>query len=142
MMSNDGLVAFVAPIVHGIDLVEIARIQKLLDDHGDRFLDRVFTAQERAYADAGGVRRVERLAARFAAKEALLKAIGTGLRSGMSWTDIEVCTLPSGEPFIAATGRVAEVASMRGISRWLLSLSHTGGLAMASVIGVSDSPPK
>lgn len=127
-------------VAHGIDLVDIDRIQRMLTEHGDRFLQRVFTSAEQEYAKSGGVRCAERLAARFAAKEAVLKAIGTGLRSGMSWTEIEVRVLPSGAPMIATSGRVAEVTGECGISNWLLSLSHSGGFAIASVIGVSSSP--
>ncbi|MSQ91302.1 MAG: holo-[acyl-carrier-protein] synthase [Phycisphaerales bacterium] len=124
---------------HGIDLVDVERIERMLAEHGERFLERVFTPSEQAYAQSGGARRADRLAARFAAKEAIFKAIGTGLRSGMSWTEIEVRVLPSGAPAIALSGRVAEVAEEQGISGWLVSLSHAGGFAFASVIGLSGS---
>lgn len=125
-------------IAHGIDLVDIARIERMLADHGDRFLQRVFTPLEQQYAQAGGMRGAERLAARFAAKEAVLKALGTGLRSGMSWTEIEVGILPSGAPTLVTTGCVDAVARERTIASWLISLSHSGGFAVASVIGVSS----
>ena len=127
-------------VAHGIDFVDIQRIQQLLSDHGDRFLQRVFTAAEQEYAKSGGVRCAERLAARFAAKEAVLKAIGTGLRTGMTWTDIEVRVLPSGSPTIATSGRVAEIAAQQRIASWLISISHSGGFAIASVIGISPKP--
>ncbi|MDA0214240.1 MAG: holo-ACP synthase [Planctomycetota bacterium] len=126
-------------VAHGIDLVDIERIQRMLNEHGDRFLQRVFTSTEQEYAKSGGVRCSERLAARFAAKEAVLKAIGTGLRTGMTWTDIEVRVLPSGAPMIATSGRVAEIAVSRGIATWLISISHSGGFAIASVIGISST---
>ncbi len=126
-------------IAHGIDLVDIARIERMLADHGDRFLQRVFTTAEQEYSKAGGLRCAERLAARFAAKEAVLKALGTGLRSGMSWTEIEVRVLPSGAPSLVTTGCVGDVARQRTITAWLISLSHSGGFAVASVIGVSSA---
>lgn len=125
---------------HGIDLVEIARIERMLIDHGEQFLGRVFTAHEQGAAEALGRRRTERLAARFAAKEATLKAIGTGLRSRMCWTDIEVVTLPTGAPSLRLSGEVGRVADQQGIRRWLISLSHAGGFAMASVLALSESP--
>src|SRR5690606_37134845 len=79
---------------HGIDLVENARIAEMLERHGDRFLARVFTEQERSCVMRHEKRRVERLAARFAAKEAIAKALGTGISDGISWTDIEVVSEP------------------------------------------------
>ncbi len=125
-----------APIAHGIDLVEVARIDGMVAAHGDRFLERVFTSGERAYALAGGVQCAQRLSARFAAKEALLKALGTGMSTGMAWTDIEVCATATGAPTLVLSGGAAIVARDLGISNWMLSLTHTGGFAMASVIGV------
>ncbi len=118
---------------HGVDLVQVARIQASIDRHGERFLDRVFTGAEQAYA-AGSKRRVEHLAARFAAKEAALKALGTGWRSGIAWTDVEVVSQPSGAPALRITGRAAEIAAKRGITAWHISLSHTDQQALASVI--------
>ena len=85
---------------HGIDLVEVSRIAELLERHGERFLERCFTAAERGYSDASVKRREEHLAARFAAKEAVLKALGTGWRDGIAWTDIEVVRRPSGQPLV------------------------------------------
>lgn len=123
------------PAVHGVDLVEVARIARLLAEHPERFLERVFTPGERDYCLAGR-RRDEHLAARFAAKEATLKALGTGWRSGIAWTDVEVSLLPSGAPVLRLQGRAAQVASEQGVSRWLVSLSHTPEYAMASVIGL------
>lgn len=127
-------------IAHGVDLVEIARIEGMIADHGDRFLERIFTAKERAYATAGGAQCAQRLSARFAAKEAVLKALGTGMSTGMSWTDIEVCTLATGAPALALTGGAAAAARALGVSSWMISLTHTGGFAMASVIGLRSHP--
>jgi len=124
---------------HGIDLVEISRIERMLADHGEAFLARVFTAHEQQAAEAIGLRRAERLAARFAAKEATLKAIGTGLRSRMCWTDIEVVTLPSGAPSLRVSGEVCSIAEQQGIRTWMVSLSHAGGFAVASVLALSES---
>ena len=123
-------------IRHGIDLVEIDRIQSMLEKHGQRFLDRCFTPAEQAYADAAtGRRRIERFAARFAAKEAALKALGTGWAGGIAWTDVEVVTEDSGRPRLKLHGRCVEISADLGLTEWEVSLSHAGGFAMASVIG-------
>lgn len=122
---------------HGIDIVEVARIARALEAHGDRFLERCFTTAERAYA-ADRKRRDEHLAGRFAAKEAVLKALGTGWVSGIAWTDVEVVLLPTGQPTVALRGRAAEVAASLGASRWFLSISHTQTHAMASAIAQSE----
>lgn len=127
-----------AVVGHGIDLVDVARIERMLADHGQRFLDRVFTPEEVSAADAVAARRAERLAARFAAKEAALKAIGTGLRSRMCWTDVSVVTLPSGAPSLRVEGEVAAVAAAQGIDGWRVSLSHAGGFAIASVLALTS----
>lgn len=122
---------------HGIDLVETARIARMLEDHGERFLARVFTAAERAYADAKPKRRIEHLAGRFAAKEAVLKALGTGWSSGVAWTEVEVLSPPNeviAPPRIGLHGRAAALAHHRGITRWWISISHVPAHAMASAI--------
>lgn len=120
-------------IGHGIDLVETARIDALLDRHGERFLDRVFTKSERAAAGDGPT-RAERLAARFAAKEAVAKALGTGIAEGVHWTDIEVVMKPGGQPSIRLQAGAAREAERRGVREWHISLTHTHGHAMASAI--------
>jgi len=125
-------------LAHGIDLVDIARFERTLSNHHDRFLDRCFTKDERAYAKSRPKRLSQHLAARFAAKEATMKAIGTGLRDGISWTDIEVRLLPSGAPTLAVGGRAGEIAAELGIKSWLISLSHTDSQAVASVIGLGE----
>jgi holo-[acyl-carrier protein] synthase len=127
------------PIAHGIDLVEVHRITELLDRHGERFLSRCFTDAEQAYAEESGKRRDERYAARFAAKEAVLKAIGTGWRDGIAWTDVEVIRYPSGQPAARLTGLAQQFAEDRGITSWLLSLSHTHTHAIASAIALGET---
>lgn len=124
-------------IGHGVDLVRIERIERLIGEHADRFLDRCFTPQERDYCsprrNAG-----EHFAARFAAKEAVLKAIGKGLADGISWTDVAVNRQPSGQPTVELSGRAMEIASEMGITSFFLSLSHTDTEALASVIAVGE----
>lgn len=120
-------------IGHGVDLVEVARIALMIEAHAHQFLNRVYTAAEQHYADSSK-RRLEHYAARFAAKEAALKALGTGWRDGIAWTDCEVVLLPSGAPTLRLSGRAAELAAEAGITRWFVSLSHTETHAMASVI--------
>lgn len=122
-------------IGHGIDIVEVSRIQQMLDRHGERFLTRVYSDSERAHC-MDHKDPAPSLAARFAAKEAALKAIGTGWRDGIAWTDVEVGTLASGAPTLQLRGRALEVAQSLGIASWMISLSHTRELATASVIGV------
>jgi len=123
---------------HGVDLVELARIQAMLARHDTRFRDRCFTAGEQSYAEAGVRRRVERYASRFAAKEAVFKALGTGWTGGITWTDIEVTRAPTGCPGLVITGEAARVAASQGITNWLISLTHTETTALASVIGAGD----
>ncbi|MCH2140687.1 MAG: holo-ACP synthase [Phycisphaerales bacterium] len=122
-------------LVHGVDVVEVSRIAALLNEHDQRFAERVFTDAERRYSDASVGGRAERYAARFAAKEAVFKALGCGWSGGTSWTDIGVEHQPGGAPIVALTGRTAELAKVNHIVDWQLSLTHAGGIAMASVIG-------
>ena len=122
-----------AIIGHGIDAVEIARIGRMLEAHGERFRERCFTAGERAYADTSR-RAAEHFAARFAAKEAVMKALGTGWARGVGWTDIEVVREDSGRPGVRLSGVAAGFARGLGIERWTLSLTHTGSIAVASAI--------
>jgi holo-[acyl-carrier protein] synthase len=122
-------------LLHGVDIVEVSRIRGMVAEHGERFLARVFSAGELA-ACAESRRREERLAARFAAKEAALKAIGTGWASGIAWTDVEVVSLPTGEPRLRVGRKAAEIAGELGVREWRVSLSHTEAYAVASVIGI------
>ncbi len=117
----------------GIDMIEVPRIAASIERFGERFLQRVFTAGEIRYCDSKA-NRAERYAARFAAKEAGMKAIGTGWRGGLAWTDIEVRREPSGRPTLAFHGKAAEVATRLGVKRIALSLTHTAEHAMAQVI--------
>jgi holo-[acyl-carrier protein] synthase len=126
---------------HGIDLVEERRIAAMLADHGERFLERVFTERERAYAESSQALRAERFAARFAAKEAVLKALGTGWSGGIAWQEVEVTRGAGGAPGIQLHGRAAEVAKSLGIGRWHLSLSHAAGFSIASAIA-EGLPPR
>lgn len=121
-------------IGHGIDIVETARIAALVEAHGEQFLERCFTPAERAYAESGKRRRIERYSVRFAAKEAVLKALGTGWRDGIGWRDVEVLRLPSGEPRVLLSGRCAQVENDLGVTEWHTSLSHTQHYAVASAI--------
>lgn len=113
----------------GVDLVEIRRIAALVARHGERFTGRVFTPGE--VADCGG--RAESLAARWAAKEAVAKALGTGI-GAVGWQEIEVVRGESGCPAVQLHGRAATLAAERGLARWALSLAHDGGLALAFVV--------
>ena len=123
---------------HGIDIVEVDRIRELLDRHGNRFLDRCFSADEVAYARRRPVREAEHLAARFAAKEAVLKVLGTGRRHGINWCEIAVVRLPTGQPTLQLTGTAAAIADRLGITGWFLSLSHVSTHATASAIGCAE----
>jgi holo-[acyl-carrier protein] synthase len=125
---------------HGIDLVETSRIRHLHNEHGKHFLDRVFTPAEQAYCAANPKRYFEHLAGRFAAKEAVLKVLGTGWRGGISWTDIEVVKHASGQPGIELTGESARIAQEMGIVQWHVSISHVETHATASAIGVGEAP--
>lgn len=117
----------------GIDMVEIGRIERSVERYGQRFLDRVYTKAEQAYClrkrKAG-----ESLAARFAAKEAGAKALGTGISYGVNWLEIEVVRAPRSRPTVVFHGRAAEMASRLGVARAALSITHTADLAMASVV--------
>jgi holo-[acyl-carrier protein] synthase len=117
----------------GIDLVEISRIQQSVERFGQRFLNRVYTAAEQAYCLRKRM-AAESLAARFAAKEAGAKALGTGISRGVHWLEIEVTREPGGRPAIRFHGRAAEIATSLGVARAALSLTHTDNMAMASVV--------
>ena len=125
------------PLVHGVDLVDISRIESMLETHGDAFLQRVFTATEQRDAEAGGKRRCEHYAARFAAKEAVFKALGTGWAGGIGWTDVGIERRSGGQPQVCIVGEAAAVAAQQGITHWAISLSHTQKHAMASVVGTT-----
>lgn len=117
----------------GIDIVEIARIEEAIRDRGQRFVDRVFTPAEIAECDSKAT-RIASLAARFAAKEAAMKALGTGWAGGLAWRDIEVICEPGGRPSVRFHGRAAEVFRELGGRTAHVSLSHAGDLAAAQVV--------
>ncbi len=117
----------------GIDLAEVERIREAVEKYGRRFLERVFTREEIAYAERKANRH-ERYAARFAAKEAGMKAIGTGWRGGVRWQDFEVRNQRGGRPELVLHGVAAEVARQMGVERIHLSLTHTAAMAQAFVI--------
>lgn len=117
----------------GADIAEINRVEEAITRHGQAFLDRVFTPVEIAYCERHKA-KFERYAARFAAKEAAMKALGTGWRRGVRWRDIEVKNEASGKPGLALAGQAAEHAARLGAKRILLSITHSGNLAFAQVI--------
>ncbi len=117
----------------GIDLVEIERIEHSVNRYGSRFLDRVYTIAEQAYC-LRKRKAAESFAARFAAKEAGAKALGTGISYGVSWLEIEVVRERSGRPTIVFYGRAAQIAAHLGVVHAALSITHTAALAMASVV--------
>ncbi len=134
--SGTGYISPMHVIGHGIDLVEIDRIRSALERHGDRFAKRLFTEGEQTQAGTGPL-RVQFFAGRFAAKEAVMKALGTGWARGVSWTDIEVRRLPSGKPELLLKGKCKEIADGLGVGQWEISITHTAGHAAASVVAVA-----
>ena len=124
-------------VAHGIDLVDFPRIEALVDKHDERFLDRVFTKREQSDADAVK-NNVEKLAGRFAAKEAVLKLIGTGWRGKIAWTDIEVTNNPLGQPIVEISGEVKKIAEEATIEQITLSITHTANFAIASVVALRE----
>ena len=121
----------------GTDMVEIPRVDALLRRYGDAFLHKILSADEAA-ACRGRVRPAEYAAGRFAAKESVLKALGTGLFSGVSLCDIEIRSGASGEPCVVLSGPAARRAAELGIRRVHVSISHTAGNAVAVAVAVGD----
>ena len=117
----------------GVDLAEVPRIRASIERFGARFIERIYTAAEIAYVERKA-NRWERYAARFAAKEAGMKAIGTGWKRGVRWQDFEVANLPSGKPTLRLYGVAAHIAAKLGVRNISLSLTHTAELGMAHVI--------
>lgn len=117
----------------GIDIIEVARIREVLL-RTPRFRERVFTPGERAYCDSRGAVAAQHYAARFAAKEAALKALQTGWRGGISWQDVEIASRDSGAPYLILHGRVKEIFDKSGATATHLSVSHTSEHAIAEVI--------
>ncbi len=117
----------------GTDIVEVERLERATQRHGRQFLDRLFTPAEIDYCESQR-RRFESYAARFAAKEAFLKALGTGGRDGISWQEIEVVRGPRGRPDLAVKGHALQAARRLGVGRMFLSLSHTREMATAVIV--------
>jgi holo-[acyl-carrier protein] synthase len=117
----------------GIDIAEVPRIRRSIERFGERFLRRIFTTGEIRYCDSKA-NRVERYAARFAVKEAAMKALGTGWNHGVRWRDCEVVRMPGGRPTMVFHGRAAEFAAKLNVKNVALSISHTAEQAIAQVI--------
>ena len=117
----------------GVDIMETSRIEEVLQKHGERFAQRVCTPAEIAYVERKA-NRFERYAARFAAKEAGMKAIGTGWKRGVRWQDFEVTNLPSGRPTLQLYGEAAKIAGHMGVRNIALSITHTAAQGVAIVI--------
>ncbi len=122
---------------HGIDIIECSRVAAVYERHAERFLDRLLTPGEREYV----LKRrsiIPHLAGRFAAKEAILKVLGTGWRGAIAWRDMEITNEPSGEPRVTLRGECQRIARDRRITRILVSITHTPAYAAASAIGVEE----
>ncbi len=122
----------------GVDIVDTPRIRQAFERYGERFSKRLYTPGEIAYCEKFK-NKAERYAARFAAKEAAFKALGTGWREGVRWLDVEVRHLPSGKPELLLSGRAGELARQMGVTRSAVSISHTDGYVVAQVIFESDA---
>ena len=125
-------------IAHGVDMVDCSRLREAITRHGQRFMERVFTPLELDYCQ-GRKREIEHLAGRFAAKEAVLKLLGTGWGKGICWTDIEIRNAPSGKPQVRLSGRCREIADQLGLANILISISHIETHAIASAIGCTGT---
>jgi holo-[acyl-carrier protein] synthase len=120
-------------IAVGVDMVEIARVGRLVVEHGDRFVKRVFTPDEIALSEG----KDHRLAGRFAAKEAVLKVLRTGLDEGISWQEVSIASGPRREPLVVITGRAESIARSQKIDRIHVSISHDQERAVAMAVGES-----
>ena len=123
-------------VAHGIDLVDCSRIEAMIERHGERFVQRIFTAAEQAYAESNK-NEVEKLAGRFAAKEAILKLMGTGWQGKIAWTDIEIINNSSGQPEVTLDGEVEKIADKLGIKHISVSITHTANFAIASAVALA-----
>ena len=121
----------------GSDLCQISRIEDVLERRGEGFCARIYSEAERAYCEARPRSRANHYAGRFAVKEAVMKALGTGWGDGVRWVDIETTREPGQAPKIELHGRTKELAAERGISRWHLTITHDAGLAVAFVVAES-----
>jgi holo-[acyl-carrier protein] synthase len=125
-------------VAHGIDLVDCPRIEEMIKRHGERFINRVFTNAEQAYAEANKKNGIEKLAGRFAAKEAVLKLMGTGWRGKIAWTDIEIKNNSDGQPEVTLSGEVEKIADKLGIKHVSVSITHTANFAIASAVAMAQ----
>jgi len=123
-------------VAHGIDLVDCPRIEAMRERHGERFIQRIFTKAEQAYAKANK-NEIEKLSGRFAAKEAVLKLMGTGWRGKIAWTDIEIINNSSGQPEVVLSGEVEKIAGKLGIKHISVSITHTANFAIASAVALA-----
>jgi holo-[acyl-carrier protein] synthase len=124
-------------IGHGIDVVEVARIKAELESPTKNWAEKVYSDDERAQADNPPM-DARYYAGRFAGKEAVAKALGTGFSSTVTWRGIEILRLPSGAPIVRLSGGALEVANGLGVTGWVISISHSGGFSTASVIAYAD----
>jgi holo-[acyl-carrier protein] synthase len=120
---------------HGIDLVDVAEMKRWIEDPRDPLIPRCFVQAELDEI-GNGTDRIERLAGRFAAKEAVLKALGTGFGAGVAFTDVVIHRTPGSAPDVKLSGGAAKAAEALGVIAWRLSISHAGGMAMASVLAL------
>ncbi len=125
-------------VAHGIDLVDCPRIEIMIERYGEKFVNKIFTAAEQAYANSNRD-SIEKLAGRFAAKEAVLKLMGTGWRGKIAWTDIEVVNNVMGQPEVALCGEVEKIAEKLGIKHISVSITHTANFAIASAVALTKN---
>jgi holo-[acyl-carrier protein] synthase len=125
----------------GTDIVECVRIRKMIEDHGELFLQRVYTDKEIRYCQSRR-QAAEHFAGRWAAKEAVLKALGTGWRRGISWRDVEIRNDPSGQPKVAVRGEAKEIARRMRLQDILITISHCRQFATAYAVAVRPDRPK
>jgi holo-[acyl-carrier protein] synthase len=137
--TRQGSAADVNIVGHGIDLVDITEMRRWIEDPRDPLIQRCFI-QEELYEMGDGPDRVERLAGRFAAKEAVLKALGTGFGDGVAFSDVIIHRVAGTPPQVRLTGGAAKAAANLGIIEWWLSISHAGAMAIASAIAVGVEP--
>jgi len=121
----------------GIDLIECRRIRDVWERHGEHLLERLLTPAESAYVRSHR-EFIPRLAGRFAAKEAVLKVLGTGWRGGIAWRDMEILNNPAGSPILTLTGECARIAEQLGMTRILISITHTDNFAAATATGIGE----
>jgi holo-[acyl-carrier protein] synthase len=121
----------------GIDIIELARIRTHLDSQHDDWVDAIFSADERAQADPPP-NDIGFYAGRYAAKEAVAKALGCGFSGDVAWLDIEIMRQATGAPVVRLSGGALEIANALGITHWFISISHSGGYAVASALAICD----